>query len=458
MFGTGEYTDVIDVSSYTGSISELYKDGVIVDIAKYLDYMPNLKKWIETDDEVRRSAYNDDGQIFGMPDFAEDVTLQWGGMVYRRDILETMTGGNIAFPSGKTEPTTLADWDYMLPLFKAYFEAAGMGNSAVLILPYNGSWYYGDLCSGFGFHSQDYYVENGTVKHGLLSDGFYNYIIKMKEWYQAGYIYKDFATRTNDPFYLPNTELTYGGAAGIWYGMTNQLGTAMSMPEYGLNVVVNPLSTPIETGYTGGQIHHAVSPKLGNTKSPVITTQCKDIPKVLSVLDYMYSQEGGMMWEYGLTKEQIPEGDTIYAKAGLSEGTYWFEGDTLVWNPVIAEKGIAYTELTGRRLTGYCPNSAGIASSEQFLKDADKTWTMYDSNDIIKVPTGLSYSSDDEKKIRENNVKITDYANSMISKFIMGTEKFDEAAFEAFKNQLIAYGIQDNIDLMQASYARFMAR
>ena len=48
----------------------------------------------------------------------------WGGLVYRRDILETMTGGNIAFPSGNDEPTTVEDMDYMLELMKQY--AAGV--------------------------------------------------------------------------------------------------------------------------------------------------------------------------------------------------------------------------------------------------------------------------------------------------------------------------------------------
>ena len=37
-----------------------------------------------------------------------------------------MTGGNVEFSSGNEEPITIEDWDYMLLLFKQYFEAAGM--------------------------------------------------------------------------------------------------------------------------------------------------------------------------------------------------------------------------------------------------------------------------------------------------------------------------------------------
>lgn len=53
-------------------------------------------------------------------------------------------------------------------------------------------------------------------------------------------VYKDFASRSQDMFYLPNTALTYGGAAGVWYGITQQLGGAMSLPDYNLYMDVEP--------------------------------------------------------------------------------------------------------------------------------------------------------------------------------------------------------------------------
>lgn len=141
-----------------------------------------------------------------------------GGLVYRRDILETMTGGNVAFPSGSEEPTTIADWEYMLELMKQYFTAAGLPDYACLILPATGYFSTGELISGFGIGGTDYLKEDGSVGYGIAEDNFYNYLVKMKEWYAKGYIYADFAGRSQDLFYLPNTALTYGGSAGIWFG------------------------------------------------------------------------------------------------------------------------------------------------------------------------------------------------------------------------------------------------
>ena len=95
-----------------------------------------------------------------------DEVILWGGMVYRRDILDTMTGGYVAFPSGNDEPSTVADWEYMLPLMKAYFEAAGFKDYAPLILPSAGYFTTGEMENGFGA-SGDFYVVNGEVKYGL---------------------------------------------------------------------------------------------------------------------------------------------------------------------------------------------------------------------------------------------------------------------------------------------------
>ena len=200
MFGTGEYTDAIELSTYSGSWAELYEDGVIVDLADYLAYMPNLVARMESDPNFRRTVIDDDGRMLTFRSTRDEPELIWGGLVYRRDILETMTGGNIQFPSGNDQPVTIEDWEYMLPLFKMYFEMAGMVDFAPLILPFNGCFPLGaEILNGFGSHPF-YYLDGETVKYGPLDDGFYNYLKKMRDWYAAGYIYKDFASRTNDDY------------------------------------------------------------------------------------------------------------------------------------------------------------------------------------------------------------------------------------------------------------------
>lgn len=461
MFGTGEYTDAIDMSYYTGSISELYDDGVIVDLAPYLDYMPNMKALIDTDEEFRRAIYNDDGKILMLRSMHVQPELSWGGLVYRRDILDTMTGGNIAFPSGNEQPTTIEDWEYMLPLMKAYFEAAGLQESAALILPYNGYFVMGELACGFGVNTS-YYLDGDTVKYGPMEQGFYNYLTKMREWYEAGYIYQDFASRTNDLFYLPNTSLTYGGAAGAWYGLSSQAGDVMSMPDYGLYMDVQPVAGPVDEA-NGQTIAYpfAAGTRIASTSGVAITSACENIPKLLSVLDYMYSEHGGLMRFYGLSVEDGAAENDIYIAAGLQEGTYWYEDGNFVPNPSTLDGTIGddIAELYGVRLPGLNNNTNSEAIATEAAVLCNDAWRMYQNEgNLSGLPSSLARPTAEDKTFADNNVQLTDYLNTSVSKFIMGTEPLTEESFAAFVGQLKAYGIEENLRIQQEAYDRYLQR
>jgi ABC-type glycerol-3-phosphate transport system substrate-binding protein len=460
MLATGEYPDLIDMSAYTGSASSLFSDGVIVDISQYLDYMPNYKKILDSDINFRRMAYNDDGQILALRVIHTEVEFMWGGLVYRHDILETMTGGNIKFPSGGDTPITIEDWDYMLPLFKAYFEASGMKEYAPLIIPFNGTFYGGEIVSGFGA-AFGTYVEGDRVRFGPFEDGFYYYLQKIHEWYEKGYIYKDFVSRVNDMFFLPNPALTYGGAAGVWFGLQSQLGSNLSMPEYGLNVDVRAIPSPLDTGHGITEAPTLLLPSYyDDGVAWTVSSVCKNIPKILSVLDFMYTDEGGMLKVNGLTREQGAADDPVYKKAGLVDGAYWFENGEFVFNPLLAYAGgeLDSESFTDVRMPGKSDRTVYRDAVNETIKEGDKQWAKYSDTKRVKLPSSLSYPDEDEKIYTSRNVQINDYITNIVPKFIMGTESLDDASWTAFKARLKALGVDDLIRIQQAAYDRYLKR
>ena len=99
MLGSNEYTDVMELTYSIDSPATLYEDGVIIDLAPYLEtYMPNYYAWLNdpAHEEERKALYDDEGHCFVITAEAGDGTpsLVWGGMVYRKDIIDTMTGGS----------------------------------------------------------------------------------------------------------------------------------------------------------------------------------------------------------------------------------------------------------------------------------------------------------------------------------------------------------------------------
>jgi putative aldouronate transport system substrate-binding protein len=462
MMGTGQYTDIMDLSTYTGSQQELLDDGIIIDIADYLDYMPYFKNMLETIPEMARASYDDNGRILSFPSYADDIVNPWSGLVYRRDILDTMTGGNIQFPSGNDEPTTLEDWEYMLPLFKQYFEAAGMVEYAPLIIPASGYFHYGELMSTFGAY-YSFYQRDDIIHAGILEEPMYNYVAKMAEWYEAGYIYKDFASRVQDMFFLPNTALTYGGAAGAWYGMQGNLGDVMSMPEYGLIFDVHAATSPMSDGITYKDMMARHTSLYGGAGfGNAINAKCENIEKLLSIIDFMYTPEGGMLRTYGLTKEQIPEGYDIMERMGMADGAYSFDASgNFVFNPNLDEVGgtIGRDAVNGIRFPGFERISYANQAASDDAKAAWSAWGAQDAESEFRpLPDQLSFTTEESTTISENNVRMTDYMNEMIAKFIMGSESLNEDTWATFTNQLISYGVEENQAIYQAAYDRFMAR
>ncbi|MDR2178655.1 MAG: hypothetical protein LBP20_11560 [Treponema sp.] len=464
MFGTGEYTDMIEMSNYTGSIPQLYEDGVIADIAQYLDYMPNFKGLLETHEGFRRQCYDDNGRILTLRNMSDPETPEFffSGLLYRYDILDSVTGGKVRFPSGNDYPKTIDDWEYMLPLFKSYFESRGVTDYAPLIIPYNGYFAaYGELVNSFGGRAA-FYLDGSTVKYGPLEESFFKYLKKMREWYEKGYIYKDFASRVNDRFYLPNTALTYGGSAGIFYGLVSQVGTTMSSPQNNMYFDVRPIPSPLSTAdgvtefanfqrnpfYENGGVGWAFAAK------------CKNLPKLLSALDYFYSEEGKWM-RPGLTKETGSAENPIYAAAGLQDGFFWFEGDKLVINPVV--NTIAnYNGFFGNRLPGIVRSDVAPPERLAVYSISEPTWEPYPNAKFSKLPgvggSGAARTLDEESVYAANNVRITDYIDSTVPKFIMGTLPLNDQTWADFKAQLKNLGIEDNIRIQQAAYDRYLKR
>ena len=465
MLGSSEYTDVMELTHSMDSPATLYEDGVIVDLAPYLEtYMPNYCAWLNdpANEEERRTLYDDDGHCFVITAEAGDGTpsLVWGGMVYRKDIVDTMTGGSPAYPSGNPEPVTVEDWEYMLELMKQYFDAANLTDSAPLILPYQGYFPTGELLNGFGVGG-GFYVEDGQVHYGPTEQGFYNYLVKMHEWYEKGYVYQDFASRTNDLFFQPNSNLTYGGSAGVFFGGYWEMEEKMSNPEYGLNMMVKALPSPLdaEHGETGDFGTMGMDSGFsGTTGVWAVSTKCsmENMIRFMTWSDYLFTEEGSMIKKNGFTGE-LAAADSLYQELGLEKGMYWFDEDgNYVQDERLLTGEIEGTGLNGNRLPGKNANKWGYAITEQSWLDADKVWASLGKEN--NYPGGAVLTAQESSEFTDYYNKFQDYSNSMVPKFIMGTEELTEESFAAYVAQMNEYGVEESVKLYQAAYDRYMSR
>ena len=171
--------------------------------------------------------------------------------------------------------------------------------------------------------------------------------------------------------------------------------------------------------------------------------------------DYLFSEEGAMIKSYGFTGEQAAA-DPLYVQLGLEKGTYWFdEGGNFVQDMRILTTEIDPMGLTGNRLPGLNIKKYSYAATEQSWLDADKVWQRYgDSGDY---PINAHGTADQETLLADYYNTYTDYMNSIIVKFIMGTEELNEESYADYVAQMNRLGVEDALRIKQEIYDQFMS-
>jgi len=461
MMGSGNYTDAINLAVYLGNIPQLYEDGVIIDIAQWLDYMPNFRHLLETNPDFARAAFDDEGRIFQLIMMGDEAGYSFSGLLYRHDILYTMTGGNVQFPSGNEGPVTIEDWEYMLPLFQQYFQAAGFADYAAFILPPNGVIHFGALMNSFGAYHQ-MFVRDGVVYAGIMEPEFFDYITTMRDWFANGWIHQDFASRVGDMFFMPNPPLVFGGAAGSFYGMIMHAGDRLSMPEFGLEFDVRAMPSPKGPGITHEDMLRRREDPFGLGRHSAVTTSNPDIGRFLAIIDTLYTEYGGRLRALGVNAEQIAPNDTVMARMGMPDGSWWFDaaGNIMLHESLDIMGGENNLSATnGIRLPGLYAQSVLNNLRDEEAVYIHAAWTAQCAvSRVHPLPEQLTPTIAEAAILAANEPHIDDFRDQMLMMFIMGTQELNEQTWTDFLNQLRAFGIEENRAIYQAAFDRFMAR
>lgn len=82
LVATGDYPDMMDLSFYAGTVSDLYDngDGICLDLTQYIaDYMPNYSAFLEANKTGATAYAAIDGKYLTLNNYNADVPNQWGG-------------------------------------------------------------------------------------------------------------------------------------------------------------------------------------------------------------------------------------------------------------------------------------------------------------------------------------------------------------------------------------------
>lgn len=424
---SGDYAAIISDLSYTGGATGALEDGVIVDLTDRLpEYSPNYQYMIDSNPEVA-SIFRNDGKVlcYHSP---YDNFVQNQGLVIRQDWLDEQ---------GLELPTT---YDQMFEVLKVFRDAyntptAMYFNSDCKINGLTVGYDVATFAAGGTETSLPYYVVDGTVHCSLIEDGYRDYLKEMNKWYNEGLFDKDFGSIAYDPMGGALAELQANGTVGLWCTSGEGIGN-----------ITQPVScVPNLTLEEGGTDHITSTSLITDSSDTYVTACCDDVETAMQFLDYLYSEDGILFYNYGFEGE-----DYTIDESGTPQFT-----DAVIHN----EYGVDVPNyLRIRRPYTLCSSMMLLYATAEFNTDLkNQAWEVWTSNmdGAYCMPSNVSMNAEETQTASYYVADIITYASQMVPQFIAGDVSLDE--WDSFVAKLKDMNIETCIEAEQSAYDRCAA-
>ncbi len=432
LVSSNDLPDIIQFNweqNYPGGPAKAIKDQLIVDLNEYKDLAPNLYAYLATNDEARKLSTTDNGEQFAFPFVRGDDSLRINkGPVLRQDWLDEL---------GLEVPETIDEWEHVLREFKDK-----KGATAPLSLT------YAQMKTTTAFVGAydtmlDFYIDGKEVKHGFLDPQLKDWLITMNKWYEEGLLDRDFATNESSTI---DSYILNGDSGAIVCSLGGGIGRYMTAAPSEEFMLVGAPYPVVNKGDVPefNALQRTVTPAFGSFAA--VSTDSKNKENAIKLLDYGYSEEGRMLYNFGV------EGESYEMVDGYPKYT-----ELVTNNP----DGKSMTEVLSLYTYSYdCgPTVQDVRYMEQYAarpeqQAAWQTWTNSNMKNHIAPSLGLLDNEVNEYASISNAV--TTYADEMILKFIMGVEPISK--YDEFVSGLKDRGIEKMITMKQSSYDRYLAK
>ena len=336
---TEEYAKIFDMSYCTSTATELYEDDIIWDLTPYIEeYMPNYSRIIKDPEFVPYVYSPVDGEkkILSLYNLKSEVTSNFMGLNYRRDWVakygtNPFTGekfnygytdesdyntywDDVVFPNGTENPIYVSDWEWMFEIFEKAMADLGITDGYCISIYYKGfSEAGGNFDSAFGGGCPMWYKDqNGNAAFGGTSEELKTYLILMNSWYNKGWLDKNFADHTSDQIYAIESAKINSGKVGAFIGRRGNAGGQMDSGDkltegimiYGARPAINDVYGSDEMKNKEPYSLYQYS-RIGVNICISKKTTEDELKTILTMLDYLYSDEGSALLALGLSKEEF---------------------------------------------------------------------------------------------------------------------------------------------------------
>lgn len=428
MLASGDLPDIIYydwIYNYAGGPTKALDNNLIMPLNDVINkYSPNFKKYLKEHPNVDKRLKTDEGKYGVYPTIRDNMSLRvYFGPIVRKDWLDELS---------INVPETIDDWYTMLKTLK---EKKNLASTLTWEkgLPPRDTGLIGSYGMYYGM-----YIKDGKVKYGPAEPQYKDFMTTMAKWYKEGLIDPDIATVDKK---VLDSKFTSEKTAVSFNLLGGGIGNYMSAMEKA-NPKVNIEGIPYPVLKKGDKPQISSISGVFGPYQAAISTQCKNVEAAARWLDYAYSEEGHMFYNFGMK--------------GIS---YNMENGYPKYTDDVMKAPQGPREILGKftPINGAFVND--VKSFEQYSvsrkqqTDAIKTWTT--ETEKYLMPEVYPTSSEmEEISTLMNDIK--SYVDEMYLKFLFGNEKTDN--MDGYYAQLKKLKVDRAIQLYQNAYDRFQKR
>jgi putative aldouronate transport system substrate-binding protein len=441
MLAADAFTDLISSAKtyYPQSMLTGVSDGYFANIYNYLEYMPCYQYTINNlTDEVWNNAYMYDKVMPFM--ISTTISLyNTQGIIIRDDYLKKigMTGENVR---------TVDEMHDTLVKLKA------AGIQWPLMISSNGDLFYGGISAAYGTIGNisimnsggtlDVYVVDGKVKFPYCEDALKQYITTVSKWFKEGLVDPDWTS------YIYGKDPTMNAISTGRVGVTNlSISFIARAQAAAADKNASFVGIPNLTLKRGDTQHlkWSTASYLASGVTFSVSSDCKNIPLLLSWCDYWFSEDGFMLTQYGIKGQsytvdssgQIWWTEEVYKnKYGLSIASCW---------------NIYATNSMGRRDVAKGNYYPGGIANLTFTK----AWDSVDCDYAWKWPTAVELTEDQQNQFATIFSDLSTLIVENYSLFITGQKPISD--WDSYVTNCKAHGLDKAIAIYQAAYDKWVS-
>ena len=452
MIASGEYTDLMNMGNYSAGVEAAYEEDIIIELGDYLETeMPNYSKIIHSDQNVLKDVQDGDMFLKIYP-IKDQIANPMGlGAFVRMDWLEDLD---------MEVPQTYDELTDVLRAFKSEKKAAEPMAMFNTVSMQNGllSGGFGSLAelssNGMGTNfANSFYQEDGEVIYGATADGTRKYLSWLHKLSEEGLInFENMQNRETNPFSDMNAGYAADGTNG--YIFSNQpFGgnyTTMAADQYGDDKCnwwpVQDVAE--EAGQTIPFFEENSLVDSSGAAAISISSQCKDVEAALRFLDYGYSYDGSVLYNFGFQKGSGHEVETWDFN---DEGIPAFDAEVMNG---IATTNIASSIIATKDLAGVVFDARlAFEFGERELSCFDAWSTNKNTNNVLGSDVQLTAEENTDASAIYSDI-IT-YVGTSALQFINGDlDVDDDADWDSYVSTVESMNLAGLTEIIQTAYDR----